>query len=425
MMEAKNMRISLTAKILAVIVITLLITAPISQWINLSLKQFFPGSYGVYITTAANLLLVPAFVYIFLKLIVLKPLFQVIEATKEIGKGNLHTEITTKTTDEIGELISAIHTMKEQLNKMVFDISTSSTQVENESNGLSIISNEVSAVGEQISETMQQLAAAAEEQASASQQMAASIEVLQEEIKTLSRKGEELSRSSDVINSKAAEGQTQIDQTRNQMEYIYQSVAQSVHKVANLEKETKGIFSIVKEIKRISDQTNLLALNASIEAARAGEHGRGFAVVANEVQKLAYEVARSLNEITDILKVIENETNNVVNMLNENYQLAMNGHQEMQKTQTLFKDITEEIKKGNRYIKDITDSLVAVSNSTSQIHTNVDHVASIAQENAASIEEVTSSTQEQQLHLQNVARSTENLKNIVRGLNETIQQFKL
>ncbi|KAB3526351.1 methyl-accepting chemotaxis protein [Alkaliphilus serpentinus] len=62
---------------------------------------------------------------------------------------------------------------------------------------------------------------------------------------------------------------------------------------------------IIDLIHSISKQTNILGINASIEAARIGAEGKGFNIVANEVRKLAESTATSVNQISRVLKNIQ------------------------------------------------------------------------------------------------------------------------
>lgn len=90
-----------------------------------------------------------------------------------------------------------------------------------------------------------------------------------------------------------------------QMGAIQHIVKDAVEQVDGLSKQTQEISKLVTVIQTIAAQTNLLALNAAIEAARAGEQGKGFAVVANEVQKLAEQVSYSVEDITGIVRNIQ------------------------------------------------------------------------------------------------------------------------
>ncbi|WP_163328263.1 methyl-accepting chemotaxis protein [Desulfurobacterium thermolithotrophum] len=61
----------------------------------------------------------------------------------------------------------------------------------------------------------------------------------------------------------------------------------------------------LEDIEKIASHTELIAINASIEAARAGEAGRNFAVVANEIRTMARGTFKSVGEVKEIEKEID------------------------------------------------------------------------------------------------------------------------
>ncbi|QXI27353.1 PAS domain-containing methyl-accepting chemotaxis protein [Pseudomonas vanderleydeniana] len=123
----------------------------------------------------------------------------------------------------------------------------------------------------------------------------------------------------------AEQGTEVIQQAATEMREIASNIEGSSNLIAKLGERSEQITAIVNTIRGIADQTNLLALNAAIEAARAGEQGRGFAVVADEVRLLAARTSGSTAEISNMIGMIQNETQQAIQSMNGTRDRASKG----------------------------------------------------------------------------------------------------
>ncbi len=130
---------------------------------------------------------------------------------------------------------------------------------------------------------------------------------MSETIKNILSRIELTSEMANLTSQQSEEGQTALEDLKEQVHAIQTSVSHNQTQMTQLIQTAQDISDFVSTIEQITSQINLLSLNAAIEAARAGDAGRGFAVVANEVRSLAENTDNAAQDIGRLVASIASQ----------------------------------------------------------------------------------------------------------------------
>ncbi|OOE88573.1 methyl-accepting chemotaxis protein [Salinivibrio sharmensis] len=331
--------------------------------------------------------------------ILFRPLTNVSNALEQIahGSGDLTQRIDVESEDEVGQLAKNFNTFVGSMHQLISHIREQAEQLTSQSDSSTERARcNVDDINQQQQEVTM-VATAVTELASATQEIASHAE-------HTANTAQESTASTD-------NGRAVVENTKTSITRLSDELKQASTIVAELDKHSQEISTVLSTIQGIAEQTNLLALNAAIEAARAGEQGRGFAVVADEVRILSQRTHASTEEIKSTIETLQTTTASAVST--------------MESSSALAGDSVSDVDKATAALSEIDAAVNQISDMATQIATAAEeqtHVTSEITQNITSIKDVSE-------HLVSSANDTsqeaDNLRDQATQLSDKVSTYKL
>lgn len=320
-----------------------------------------------------------------------------IRQTIVTASGDLSLEIPVESSDEVGQLQSAMNGMRLKLLDMLSHISTVTAQLATASEELSVVTRQTAKTIEIQHHETEMVAVAMNEMSSTAQQVAESVTYT--------------AQSANDASEATVNGTKIVDQAISQINRLASQVEASALSIHEVEQQSETINEVLEVIKSIADQTNLLALNAAIEAARAGEHGRGFAVVADEVRTLASRTRKSTDDINTMVAKLQLGSRQAVKVM-EQSQIEANSTVEFSvSTGAALKTIAEAVNKINEHTIQIASAATQQGAVAEDINRNIVKINEMSNQTAQGAEET--------------AAATEDLTKMAAELQGIVDQFRV
>ena len=311
---------------------------------------------------------------------IVRPINNIVDALHNIseGEGDLTQRLPVTGRDEIAELANCFNRFVERLQAIIARVVATAASLREDAQLLS-----------QLSHTNEQ---AIQHQQNEIQQVAMAIQEMAMVVDNVSQSVTETAHQSRQADQVASAGKERVLLTMAQIKHLSDELHTAASVIDQLQQETQSIGGVLDVIKGVAEQTNLLALNAAIEAARAGEQGRGFAVVADEVRTLASRTQSSTNEIREMIEGLQSGSHQAVSMMAAGNNQAGASVAKANEASNSLEEITSIV----GVIRDRTNQIAAAaeqqSASTRQMERNIQRISTVAVDAAHSSSRISTNT---------------------------------
>lgn len=325
------------------------------------------------------------------------------------NKGNLNERVPVQTKDEIATLARGVNEFIDILQGVIGGVISCSEEINRQQLNVNEVVEETNQNASDTSATMEELAASMEEVSSTVGYVSDNTREAEASVGEVVDKAVNGTKFAEEIRSRAEELRKLAQDSRATANSMIQGFDATLNASIEDSRQIEKISNLTGDILGIASKTNLLALNASIEAARAGEAGKGFAVVAEEIRQLAdssKETAGNIQQISEsvvtaVMTLAEN-AGNLVKFINDR---VMPDYEILERT-------------GEQYLNDS----ITIDQMMSEMRDSMENIGSVMRTVAESNENITSNVRESAQGVggvvDNTAALAENMKNIIKALDQ-------
>lgn len=330
-----------------------------------------------------------------------------------------------KRKDEFGILARTFNDMVDELKILVSDINEQARELAEASNAMNNISRGLGLLAEQVGDSVQIVSAGSQEQLVRIEETGRNVVNFNKQIRLIDNNSRLISSGSDEVLKSIEKGDRSVNYTIDRINSLSEDTIKVAGLINELGQMSQKIEDIVDLISNIANQTNLLALNAAIEAARAGQAGQGFSVVADEIRDLAEQSSSATENITALIRNVQERVSEAVELINNNKTLVSKSVEAIKDTDRVFNEIEEVSLQFREIITSVVEGLEEMTKESQQVEEAIQEISVISRNFAANSEEIAASTEEQLASTEEIVSAAETLKKMSDRLMNNVNKFKI
>ncbi|HDX9589581.1 TPA: methyl-accepting chemotaxis protein [Bacillus pseudomycoides] len=365
------------------------------------------------------------FIGYIIKIAIQRPITLLQHDMKEVADGNLMIRTSYKANDELGNIVTSFNHMLDNLQQLMGKVKVTAHEVTTSTESMLQNTKQASKISNEAVQTIHEVNKQIEGQVTSIQESSTAMNDVADGVQTVAESASTVAEVAVVTTDRVNSGSEVIKQSITQMNNVHKVVEETSTVIERLVMRTQEIDKALNAITNIAEQTNLLALNAAIEAARAGENGKGFAVVAAEVRDLAEQSKQSANEINDLIKSIQQDTKDTVQIMKKGQEEATQGRNAANEADQAFSIIMKDIHKITQQIQEVSATTEEMSAGTEEINASLSGVSETSTKVAKDTNQTVQAIQTQASSITEITNQSMQIKKKIEELEGLISQFKI